>query len=160
MEDLSKRGPRGKYKKRKKVKSNDKRLKENNPEAGKAAVEARRKVKADEKLEQDAKRMLTELDNPFEIKTDIELRGTRGGDLGVVEKLIESVLKLQPGNKKESVIIPINVCKIKSEAVNLCNKVKKVLAEEDDTKGVVITVRALFSADGETYMNTRIWRIK
>lgn len=153
------RGPRGPYKK-KKAKSGDMRLKINNPNAGKAAVAARKKQVEDLKLEEVAKRQLTDMDNPFKVMVDVELRGTRGGDLGVVEKLIESVMRLQPGNKKESVIIPVTICKSKNEAVNLSNKVKKALASDDDTKDVVLSVRALFSADGQTYMNTRIWRLK
>jgi len=156
------RGPRGPYKKKQFTQEGklDMRLKINNSNAGQAAAKARKKQAEDEKAEVDAKRIITDLDNPFEIKTDIELRGNRGGDLGVVEKLIESVMKLQPGNKKESVIIPINVCKTKNEGVALYNKVKKALASDDNTKDVVLTVRALFATDGTTYMNTRIWRLK
>lgn len=95
--------------------------------------------------------------NPFEVKEDLEVQGSRGKNSVLMYQLAEQVANLDPSNKKASVLIPPSTCSSINQTNGLFAATKKILLDNKETKSMAFTCRHF--KDGDTYLGARIWRI-
>lgn len=97
--------------------------------------------------------------NPFEIKTDISVTGARGSASIWIPALMEQVLKLEPGDTRSSVNIPITVAPGKNNAASIITTLRKILSEHSNKviKNTAIICKSIYDAK-DNYVGTRIWR--
>jgi hypothetical protein len=133
------------------LKPGDRRLKKNNPNAGQAAVKARAKAK-------DIAPDISDTVNPFEIKEDIILSKI-SYNAEYVSMLVAQLEKLTAGDKRQSVVIPLIICKEKKDAINLFIAARKYF--KDAKSKMVFTARYYDIKNGREihYNGARIWRV-
>jgi hypothetical protein len=105
--------------------------------------------------------MAEELENPFEIKDDMELIGERTSQLASITALLQQLVKLEPGDKKQSISIPKTICENKNKATGLVAALRRAIEESEDpeTNKISFTTRAVMGInDNKEYLGTRIWR--
>jgi len=137
----------------------DMRLRINNPNAGQAAAKARARNKNDEVTGEPAIEPANseiDKDNPFQIVTDLVYQGR--GDISNTQLLIKQVEKLEAGNMKMSVMIPLSICDKKNVAQNLITSVKRYLQETGST--IVLGTRFFEDKITKQFLGARIWRLK
>lgn len=98
--------------------------------------------------------------NPFEIKTNINLTGSRtGANTRYIPLLEEQVLKLKAGDKTSSIHIPVTLFPTKAEASNLILGLRRKLKEKKATENIYLVSRTLYDAKNN-YIGVRIWRMQ
>lgn len=98
--------------------------------------------------------------NPFEIKTDINLTGSRtGANTRYMPLLEEQVLKLKAGDKTSSIHIPVSLFSTKAEASNLVLALRRKLKEKKATENIYLVSRVLNDAKNN-YIGMRVWRMQ
>ena len=100
---------------------------------------------------------LSSKDNPFEIKTDLELSSSRTNPQ-IMNALISQIMKLTPGDRRESVNIPLSVSSSRNAASALFLTLRRTM--DAGKHHVALTSRGIWDISGKQYLGTRIWRLK
>ncbi len=97
--------------------------------------------------------------NPFEIMTDISATGVRGSSNVWIPALLEQVLKLEAGDLRSSVNIPITVAPEKNNASNLVLTLRRMMSENSNKaiRDITFISKTIYNTKKE-YVGTRIWR--
>ncbi len=97
--------------------------------------------------------------NPFVIVTNKELKGNRATS-PFTAKLAESMMKLKPKDKMQSVFVPLGVASSRNDANNLILSAKRLAKEKHDD--YVFSAKFSFEnndAKNGKYLGANVWRI-